>query len=79
LRSPPDFTPTELVIVLALTFVPALLIVTAMAVDRNARGRLSRIYIVGLLSYVVLVFTQTRIGNSGLWFSVANRLRHIPG
>jgi hypothetical protein len=79
LRSPPDFTPTELVIVLVLTFVPALLIVTAMAVDRNPRGRLSRIYIVGLMAYVVLVFTQTRIGNSGLWFSVANRLRHIPG
>jgi hypothetical protein len=79
LRSPPQVTPTGLGIVLLLTFVSALLMGTAIAIDRNAKGRLSRIYIAGLIAYVILVVTQTRIGSSALWASVADGLKHLPG
>lgn len=78
-RSPPSMTTMELVYILILTFLPALLIGTAIAVDRNAQRRLSRIYMAGLLAYIILVFTQTRFGNSALWMSIADGMRHIPG
>jgi hypothetical protein len=80
LRSPPTpLSPAQIAIVLVLSFVPAFLIVIAMAFDRKARKRISRIYVIGLLAYVILVLTQIAVGKTPMWLSIADAMKHIPG
>jgi len=81
LRSPPTpLSPAQHAIVFVLGFLaPAFPIVIAMAFDRKTRGRISRIYVIGLLAYVILALTQMAVGKTRIWLSIADAMKHIPG
>lgn len=60
-------------------FLIAALIVAPMIFDYRTRGRVSRVYLVGLPLYVLLNLSWDPIGFSPAWLAVADWIKHIGG